>query len=137
LCVYFLKENSPKSVNTTVDNSANYIDQQTTNILNSLNSMGNGQAIQIGGNQAGQNVQYYFAMPANGMQNGTVINNNGVPMQLQGLPIQGLQSIQALQNIQTIQGLQGIQGIQGLQGAQILLSSNGQPTMFSVGNRDC
>lgn len=82
----------------------------------------NGNIVNAG--SPGSNVQYYFALPTNGMQNG-----NSLPLQLQNLS--GIQNIQGLPN-----NLQTIQGLQGLQGAQIILNSNGQPTIF-VGNREC
>lgn len=62
--------------------------------------------------QGGSNgqVQYILMAP-----NGTVANGN---------------------QLQALQGLQGLQGIPA--GAQIILNSNGQPTIFSMGNRnDC
>lgn len=107
------------------------IDQ--ANLFNGLMN-GNGAAsgvttspqAQSNGN-AGGGVQYYFALPSNGLQNGGA---GGIPINLSGL-----QTIQGLPG--NIQGLQTIQGLQGLQGAQIILNSNGQPTIFSVGNRDC
>ncbi len=122
----------------------NNTDQSTANLLNALNNNAstvgstllttpNNNGNLVGTGSPGNNVQYYFALPSNGLQNG-----NSLPLQLQNLS--GIQNIQGLpnnlQNIQTIQGLQGLQGIQGLQGAQIILNSNGQPTIF-VGNRDC
>lgn len=132
------ESNSPKSGNnnnTTLDQAStlnmplNAIDPQTANLINVINGQnggGNTVLATSNGNQSGgNNVQYYFALPAN--SNGQ--SQNGLPLQLQGL-----QTIQGIQNIQTIQGLQGLQG---LQGAQIILNSNGQPTIFSVGNRDC
>ena len=79
----------------------------------------------IAGTNANGNMQYYLALPANGMQNGA-----GMPLQLQNLS--GIQTIQGLGN--GIQGIQTIQGLQGLQGAQIIMP-NGQP--FVLANRDC
>ena len=122
--------NSVSDQTSTINLPLNSIDQQTVNLLNVINGSGNsgtaviqnpptGQTISSGNNN---NVQYYFAMPANGIQNGT-----------NGIQLQGLQNIQGIQNIQTIQGLQGLQG---LQGAQIIVNSNGQPTLY-MGNRDC
>ena len=121
---------------TSINLPLNTIDQQTLiNALNNGAGLGGqtviattGQGQSMGG--GGGNVQYYFALPANGLQNGSGGGGggNGIPLQ-----IQGLQNIQGIQNIQTIQGLQGLQG---LQGAQIILNSNGQPTIY-VGNRDC
>lgn len=74
--------------------------------------LNSGAATAAGSNGAGQ-VQYILMAP-----NGTVGNGN---------------QLQALQGIQGIQGLQGIPA-----GAQIILNSNGQPTIFSMGNRnDC
>lgn len=110
------------------------IDQ--ANLFNGLIN-GNGAAsavttsptAQSNGN-AGAGVQYYFALPSNGLQNGGA---GGIPINLSGLQtIQGLPG-----NIQGLQTIQGLQSLQGLQGAQIILNSNGQPTIFSVGNRDC
>jgi len=121
------------AMNTIINNT-----DQSANLLNVLNGNGqsvgstllttpnnNGQLLNTGSPGNG-NVQYYFALPSNGLQNGLQLQNLSGIQNLQGLP----------NNIQTIQGLQGLQSIQGLQGAQIILNSNGQPTIF-VGNRDC
>ena len=71
--------------------------------------LNSGAATAAGSNGAGQ-VQYILMAP-----NGTVGNGN---------------------QLQALQGLQGLQGIPA--GAQIILNSNGQPTIFSMGNRnDC
>jgi len=124
--------------NQNVMNVINHTDQSTASLLNALNNNGtvsntiltsgaNGNIVNTG--SPGNNVQYYFALP-NGLQNG-----NSLPLQLQNLS--GIQNIQGLpNNLQNIQTIQGLQGLQGLQGAQIILNSNGQPTIF-VGNRDC
>ena len=97
-------------------------DQQSLlNVLNSNAVMANGGVMSSGDANSpngNNNVQYYFAMPANGVQNGQLQN------------ISGIQGIQGLSNNIPLQSLQG------LQGAQIILNSNGQPTIF-VGNRDC
>ena len=119
-------------INTTDQSTAllNVLNGNATTVGNTiLTTPGtNGNIVNTG--SPGNNVQYYFALPTNGLQNG-----NSLPLQLQNLS--GIQNIQGLpNNLQTIQGLQGLQGIQGLQGAQIILNSNGQPTIF-VGNRDC
>lgn len=101
----------------TVSNVLNGItDQSAQSLLNVINSNGmngvqtmNGSVMgQVGSCPTNENVQYYFTMP--GDQN------------------LGAHQGQAL-------NLQGLQGIQGLQGAQIVINSNGQPTIF-VGNRD-
>lgn len=126
------------SVNLQNTQVLNSLDQQTASLLNAING-GNTANTVISNQQAGGNVQYYFALPTgNGGQNGAG-SSGGLPLQLQGLQnIQGLQgNLQGIQTIQGLQGLQGLQGIQGLQGAQIILNQNGQPTIFSVGNRDC
>ena len=77
----------------------------------------------------GGQLQYYIAMPGGGMQNGL---SSAPPNNQGGIQLQGLQNIQGLQ---TIQGLQGIQGLPN--GAQIIVNQNGQPTIISMGNRDC
>lgn len=127
--------NSPTSSYTTPVNNMNsnvldgIPDQSVQTLLNSINCNGvndtNGNVLaQQSANSPTENnnVQYYFAMPGGTDQN-----------------IQTGQNVQGLTNnitLQGLQGLQGIQGLQGLQGAQIVLNSNGQPTIF-VGNRDC
>lgn len=104
--------------NTTVLNS---LDPNTANLLSAINGSTTSSATNNQSNNG--NIQYFFAVPANG----TNSNTSSAPVQFQ--------AIQGLPN--NIQGLQGLQGIQGLQGAQIILgSSNGQPTVFSVANRD-
>jgi hypothetical protein len=108
-------------------------DPTTANLLSVINNTGTGTNTIIAttspttgaatGASSG-NVQYYFALPTNGLQNGTATT---LPLQLSGL-----QNIQGL----PVQGIQTIQGLQGLQGAQFLIAgSNGQ--VFSVANRDC
>jgi hypothetical protein len=117
--------------NTTLINGLT--DQQS--LLNALNCSGSNAVITnptntvlaAGGANSpngNNNVQYYFAMPGNGVQNGS-------PLQLQNIS-----GIQGLSHNIPIQGLQGLQGLPNLQGAQIVINSNGQPTIF-VGNRDC
>lgn len=116
--------NSMMNANQSVMNA---IVDPTANLLNVLNgTSGGGGGGQMSNQSNGNNVQYYFALPQNG---------GSLPLQLQNL--QGIQTIQGLPN--NIQTIQGLQGLQNLQGAQIILNSNGQPTIFSVGggNRDC
>jgi histone H3/H4 len=112
--------NSPTNSNNMVNanNSIIINTNDPTSFLGAINgSTANGNAIIAAPNGQGSNVQYYFALPSNGLQNGA-----SLPLQLQG--------------IQTIQGIPN--NIQALQGAQIILNSNGQPTLFSMGaNRDC
>jgi len=112
--------NSPTSANNMINanNSIIINTNDPAGFLSAINgSPANGNALIAAPNGQGSNVQYYFALPSNGLQNGA-----GLPLQLQG--------------IQTIQGIPN--NIQGLQGAQIILNSNGQPTLFSMGaNRDC
>lgn len=116
------------SLNTTGSNMnatvLNSLDPNTANLLSAINGSNNSSAATHQTNNG--NIQYFFAVPANG----TNANSNSGPVQFQA--IQGLPN-----NIQGLQTLQGLQGIQGLQGAQIILgSSNGQPAVFSVANRD-
>jgi hypothetical protein len=106
-------------------------DQSAQNLLNAINCNGangvpngNGPVLgQVTTSPNNENVQYYFAMP--GAQNQIPTDQNQLPaQQIQGLP-----------NNISLQNLQNLQGLQGLQGAQIVLNSNGQPTIF-VGNRE-
>jgi hypothetical protein len=128
------------SPNTIANNSAlnlqntnvlNTLDQNTANILSAINGTSAGGTVLATGNQAANgNVQYFFALPTNNGAQATQAQatSNGIPLQLQG--------IQAIQGLPA--NIQGLQTIQGLQGTQIILSSaNGQPALFSVGNRDC
>lgn len=109
-------------------------DQNAQNLLNAINCNGaqNGNNAQVLGqvgqtNPTNENVQYYFAMPGTGGQNNQLsTDQNQIP---------NTQQIQGLPNNISLQNLQSLQGLQGLQGAQIVLNSNGQPTLF-VGNRD-
>jgi len=131
--------NSANSVQSNTNNNTinlqnatvmNAIVDPTTNLLNVLNGTGNnGGTAVITSNQAtnGNNgVQYYFALPSNGIQNG-----GSLPLQLQNLS--GIQTIQGLpNNIQTIQGLQGLQGLGP--GAQIIINPNGQIISMASGN---
>lgn len=131
---------SPTASNTNsainLQNSAvlNPIDPNTANLISAINSSNSSTSVlQNGNHNSNGNVQYFFAVPTTN-NNQTSTTSNGLPLQLQGI-----QTIQNMpNNIHGIQAIQGIQGIQGLQGAQIILSStNGQPAVFSVGNRDC
>ncbi|RNA42713.1 nuclear transcription factor Y subunit gamma isoform X1 [Brachionus plicatilis] len=117
---------SANQQNATVLNS---LDPNTANLLSAINGSSN-SSVSTGANQSNNgNIQYFFAVPANGT-NSTSNSASSMPVQFQS--IQGLSN-----NIQGLQTLQGFQGIQGLQGAQIILgSSNGQPAVFSVPNRD-
>ncbi len=97
----------------TVSNVLNGItDQSAQSLLNVINSNSlngvqsmNGAVMGHSTCPTNENVQYYFTMP--GDQN--LIGSQGQSLNLQG--------------------------IQGLQGAQIVINSNGQPTIF-VGSRD-
>lgn len=122
---------SPNATTLNLQNATvlNTLDQNTANILSAINgSNTNGTVLTSTNQTTNGNVQYFFALPTNNGTQAPPASSTGIPLQLQGL--------------QTIQGLptnlQGLQTIQGLQGTQIILSSaNGQPALFSVGNRDC
>lgn len=109
----------PSVLNGITDQSAqSFLNAINSNGVNGVQSTNNGSSVLGGQAAAGscpsnENVQYYFTMPGD--------QNNFMGQQGQ----QGL----------NLQNLQGLQGIQGMQGAQIVIGSNGQPTLF-VGNRE-